>query len=113
MSTNAPVQHHASPIVDGPSDRDIMLSFMLAYDKMAKVNVKFMVQVSPRLTTPIIGKVIAVSYESGAKGQFIIELQAKNNTYEATTALLSAGDGFGRSENRRSARKKCLALVIS
>ena len=35
-----------------------------------------------RLTTPIIGKVIAVSYESGAKGQFIIELQAKNNTYE-------------------------------
>ena len=80
MSTNAPVQSPIA-IVNGPTDRDIMLSFMYMYDENADVRVKFTVQ-EGRLKYSILAKVAAVAYESGQRGQLLIELRTQGKVYK-------------------------------
>lgn len=81
MSTNAPVQFTTYTILDGPTDRDIFMSFMHMYDKYADVRVRFTVKYG-RMKQQLIAKVAAVAYESGQRGQLIIELRANGKTYK-------------------------------
>ncbi len=74
MSTNAPVQF---AIISGPSDRDVMLSFMHMYDKHADVKVVFRIKFE-RMTWNLIGKIAAVAYDNGARGHFMLELRCPN-----------------------------------
>lgn len=75
-------------ITDGPSTHEIALSFVYAFNKRHPFEVEFRGhwQDDAQTTLPVDAKVIALSYESGADGMLLLEIQGKIGHGDSWTA---------------------------
>jgi len=67
-------------ITDGPSMHEVALSFLYRFDKRQSFEVHFKAHWddSSLITTlPVDAKVVALAYESGTTGMFLIEVDAR------------------------------------